>query len=144
MSIQTKHSFMLVVCAFIWGTTFVAQSIVTDDMGAFTYNFFRSVIACVFISFVIRVFDKKKIVTHPPASKAERLYNIKGGFVCGTILTFGMFSQQYGLGFTTVEKAGFLTTLYIILVPIINNLLSITFIFFLNFISLILLLCSFS
>ncbi|MCR5784640.1 MAG: DMT family transporter [Eubacterium sp.] len=120
MSHQTKHSLMLTVCAFIWGTTFVAQSVVTDSMGAFTYNFSRSVIACIFISFVIRVFDKKKIVTHPPKNSSERFYNIKGGIVCGTILTFGMFFQQYGLGFTTVEKAGFLTTLYIILVPIVG------------------------
>lgn len=108
------HEIMLILAAFIWGSTFVAQSLGMNYIGAFTFNSLRSLIAFVFLTIYSIVFRKQGL----PNKKT-----IKGGIICGLILTLAMNLQQYGLLYTTVGKAGFITVLYIMIVPILSLIL---------------------
>ena len=118
--IQIQHSLLLLLTAVIWGTAFVAQSVGMDYVGPFTFLCTRSLIGGVALLPVIAFMDRQK-------SKEARLEEkkpenkkilIKGGILCGLALCFASAFQQYGLLFTTVGKAGFITACYIVLVPI--------------------------
>ncbi len=113
-----KNAFLLLLAAFVWGTTFVAQDTAADTIEPFTFLFLRSIIACFFLSAVIRIFDKKGIVTEKPESPEKRKTLLIGGLCCGCILCFASYMQQSGMAYTTAGKAGFITALYIIFVPI--------------------------
>lgn len=117
---QIKNSLILVLAAFIWGSTFVAQSIGAGYVGAFTYVFSRSVIAVIFLTPVIALFDRISPQSHKPQSKAESRLLFTAGILSGTILMIASFLQQKGMETTTVGKSGFLTAVYIILVPILG------------------------
>lgn len=110
-----KSSLMLFLAAVIWGTAFVAQSVGMDYMGPFTFNGVRFLIGGAVLLPVIRVREKNKKI--PDASdKSGQL--LKGGICCGLVLCVASLLQQFGIMYTTVGKAGFLTTLYIIIVPV--------------------------
>lgn len=111
---------LLLICAFVWGTTFVAQSTAADTMGPFTYLFSRSIIATVFLSILVIIFDHMGKVTHRPENAEEKRNLRIGGFLCGVILCYASFFQQYGIAFTTVGKAGFITAFYIVMVPVLG------------------------
>lgn len=114
---------MLTVCSIIWGTAFVAQSLGGKYAEPLTFNFSRCVLATIFIFILCFVKDKlegKKftILGSDDPMYCERL--LKGGFICGATLTMESFFQQLGLMYTTVGKSGFITSLYIVLVPILS------------------------
>lgn len=111
---------LLLIGAFVWGTTFVAQDTAADEMGAFTYLFGRSVVAIVFLGLLIIILDRTGKVTAPPQSPAERRTLWIGGILAGVFCGIASFLQQYGIAFTTAGKAGFLTAFYIVLVPVIS------------------------
>ena len=108
---------MLLLTAIIWGFAFVAQSVGMDYVGPFTFNFSRYLIgSAVLLPFVIINVKKRKTVT-----KENRKITILGGIGCGIILFVASALQQFGVKYTSaVGKAGFLTALYIILVPVIG------------------------
>lgn len=110
---------MLLLAAIIWGFAFVAQSVGMDYVGPFTFNFSRYLIgAAVLAPFALYNAVKKKTVT-----KENRRITIFGGIGCGVILFVASSLQQIGIKYTTaVGKAGFLTALYIIFVPIVGIL----------------------
>ena len=110
----------LLIGAFVWGTTFVAQDAAADQMGAFTYLFGRSLVAVVFLGILILILDRAGKATAPPASRAERKGLWKAGILVGIFCGLASFLQQYGLAYTTAGKAGFLTAFYIVLVPVIG------------------------
>lgn len=100
---------MLLLCALIWGTAFTAQSAAMAHMGPFTFTAVRNFIgAAVLLPLVI--FSKEK-------SESTRLL-LFAGIICGVLLGLASCLQQYGLKFTTAGKAGFITALYIIIIPI--------------------------
>ena len=115
-----KNTLLLLLAAFFWGTTFVSQSVAAETLPTFTYTCARSLLACVFLAIVIKIFDRVGVVTKKPATKEEKKVLLKGGLVCGGVLFVGMALQQYGMAFTTAGKAGFITALYIIIVPIVG------------------------
>lgn len=116
MKERTKGNLMLLVVAFIWGSTFVAQSSAMDYVGAFTYNLSRNVVACIVLIPVMFLFCRKE--GDPISWIRIDGVTLRGGIFCGAAL-FGLSSfQQIGLSFTTAGKAGFITTLYIVLVPL--------------------------
>ena len=119
-STQLRHSVMLLFAAFFWGTTFVAQDIAADTLPTFTYTAIRSFVAVGFLWVVMQIFDRRGIVTHKPASTAERKTLWIGGLFCGCILFASTNLQQYGMADSTAGKAGFITAMYIILVPIVG------------------------
>lgn len=109
---------MLFMAALIWGFAFAFQSQGMDHMGPLTFNGVRFLIGAVVLVPVIFLFKKpgeKKVVT-----KEAVKVTVLGGIVCGLCLFVASSLQQFGIQYTSVGKAGFLTTLYIILVPIIG------------------------
>lgn len=113
----------LLIGAFVWGTTFVAQDTAADQMGPFTYLFGRSVVAIVFLGILILILDRTGKVTAPPETSADRKLLWTGGILAGIFCGLASFLQQYGIAFTTAGKAGFLTAFYIVLVPVIGMFL---------------------
>ena len=109
-----KGNLLLALTAFIWGTAFVAQSTGVEHIGPFTFNGIRSFLGFFALLPVIFVISRKKKDT----SKRRDL--IIGGLICGTVFTIASMLQQIGLVYTEPGKAGFITALYIVIVPIIE------------------------
>jgi len=107
---------MLLLAAFFWGIAFVAQSSGMDYMEPFTFNGVRSLMGTLVLIPVIFVFDKKNGRKNHLPTKMEWI----GGTVCGAICFAATSFQQFGLLTTSAGKAGFITALYIILIPIIG------------------------
>ncbi|MDD6733807.1 MAG: DMT family transporter [Lachnospiraceae bacterium] len=115
---------LLLLTALIWGLAFVAQSAGMDYVGPFTFNGVRYLIGgCVLIPFVIsgRLKYRKTEGYLPEKEKEKNKYSLVGGFLCGLFLCTASILQQFGILFTNqVGKAGFLTALYIVFVPVLG------------------------
>lgn len=126
---------MLLLAAFIWGLAFVSQTKGMDYMGPLTFNGVRSIIgSTVLVCYLLitrrakmagketvagEVTDGKSIGEEITVkNKIDWPLTIRAGVFCGLALTAASTAQQFGLQYTTVGKAGFITTLYIIFVPI--------------------------
>ncbi len=110
--------FILLAASLIWGTAFLFQSVAMDTMGPYTFVTVRGLLATgvLFLILVIRarVMPQKRLV-HLGTPKGYRL-----AVLGGVILAFAMVTQQVGIVGTTTSKAGFITTLYIMFVPLIG------------------------
>lgn len=118
-----RQNVLPVLAAFIWGTAFVAQSVGADYMGPFTFNAVRSAIAFVFLLGLCAVFRFRRKKDFAAQAKPRPNYRrdlLLGGLCCGVALTLGSNLQQKGLETTTSGKAGFITALYIVIVPILG------------------------
>ena len=116
-------SFLLLIAAVIWGTAFVAQSTAMDHIGPFTMNGLRSLFASLFLLPAMLISDKihgKKPTFFGTTNPSEIKTLLKGGVLMGIFVTIASTIQQIGIISTTVGKAGFLTTLYIVMVPILG------------------------
>ncbi len=112
-----RGNIMLVITALIWGTAFVAQRVGMDYIGPYTFLCVRSLIGGIFLipcMFFLKRFRNKKEITNYGNFKELVL----GGIFCGIALFAASSFQQIGIIYTSVGKAGFITALYIILVPI--------------------------
>ena len=108
---QLGNSLLLLLTATIWGSAFVAQSVGMEYVGPFTFTFTRSIIGGIVLLPCILLLGKWK---KGFATKVEWI----GGICCGTALCVASNFQQVGMQYTTVGKAGFITALYVVLVPI--------------------------
>ena len=119
---QLRQVVFPILAAFIWGTAFVAQDVCADAMGAFTFNGTRYYIAVLSLLVVLAVssgFRKDRPQLSPAEKKAQRRQLWLGGFCCGTVLAIASNFQQAGLvAGTDGGKAGFITALYVVLVPV--------------------------
>lgn len=119
---QLRQVVFPILAAFIWGTAFVAQDVCADAMGAFTFNGTRYYIAVLSLLVVLAVssgFRKDRPQISPAEKKAQRRQLWLGGFCCGTVLAIASNFQQAGLvAGTDGGKAGFITALYVVLVPV--------------------------
>lgn len=116
---QRKSSCMLALAALIWGVAFVAQSVGMDYVGPFTFNAVRNFIGSLVLIPCILFFDRRRAdagETQPQNPKTL----LTGGILCGIALAAGSSLQQIGIQYTTVGKAGFITALYIIIVPLLG------------------------
>lgn len=113
-------AFSLFVAAFIWGTAFVAQDAGMDFIEPFTFQAVRSYIGGFFLLIIIYIRDSLKKLK--PKFKEEKKPDNKttfiGGICCGFVLTVAACFQQFGIKYSTVGKAGFITALYVIFVPL--------------------------
>lgn len=116
--------FML-LAAFFWGTTFVAQSAGMDYIGPFTYNCCRSFVGSIILIPIAIIYERiskgvsSRVEGAPSVHSNTSTKNlIIGGIACGIVLTIASGLQQIGIIYTSVGKTGFLTALYIVLVPI--------------------------
>ena len=122
---QYRSSLLLFLAASIWGVAFVAQSVGMDYMGPFTFNGARSLIGGIVLLPLIAVRERSRKknggeAETPEKKKARRKVTLLGGCCCGLAICTASMFQQYGIQYTTVGKAGFITTLYIIIVPIMG------------------------
>lgn len=108
-------SLMLFLAAVIWGVAFVAQRVGMDYMGPLTFNGARFLIGGAVLCPLICYRDKRSADNGKGAGRKELF---TGGICCGLALCAASLLQQYGIMYTTVGKAGFITALYIILVPV--------------------------
>lgn len=119
-----KNSLLLFLTAFIWGVAFVAQSVGGDAVGCFTFNGVRSLIGALVLIPVILFLDgqKKKELGEGKflEQKGDKKTLLFGGICCGIMLCIASNFQQFGISFTTVGKAGFITAMYILIVPILG------------------------
>ena len=118
---RIRQNVFPVLAAFIWGTAFVAQSVGADYVEPFTFNAARSGIEFLFLlvlSAVLRKRRERDFAGEAKAAPGSRRDLAVGGICCGTALTVASFLQQKGLETTTSGKAGFITALYIVIVPI--------------------------
>ena len=115
---RIRQNVFPVLAAFIWGTAFVAQSVGSGYVGAYTFLAARSWLACAFLlglMFVRHGIRRRQGSRLPFWIKPRTL--IWGGVFCGTALFAASAAQQMGIGTTSTAKAGFLTALYVVLVP---------------------------
>ena len=117
-----KNSLLLLLTATIWGVAFVAQSVSMDYIGGFTFNAIRNIIGAITLVPVILIFSKQDPAAdqNPADRQKARKTLITGGICCGILLCLASNFQQFGIKYTTVGKAGFITACYIIIVPIIG------------------------
>ena len=117
-----KNSLLLLLTATIWGVAFVAQSVSMDYIGGFTFNAIRNIIGAITLVPVIFIFSKQDPAAdqNPADRQKARKTLITGGICCGILLCLASNFQQFGIKYTTVGKAGFITACYIVIVPIIG------------------------
>lgn len=113
---ELRANLLLLLTAMIWGAAFVAQSVGMDYIGPFTFLCARSLLGGVVLLPVIGIRNRKK--TEESATGGERRTLLIGGVCCGGMLFIASAFQQIGIQYTTAGKAGFLTAMYMILVPI--------------------------
>lgn len=120
MNSKFRSTVLPLLAAFIWGTAFVAQKVSTAR--ALTFNASRSIVAVVFLLLLILILTKgdvRHLLSEKNPSDTKKLW--VGGILCGAALAAATFFQQYGMDHgTEAGKAGFITALYIMLVPILG------------------------
>jgi len=121
MNKSVKGPLYLLLCSIVWGTGFSAQSSAMAHIGPYTFVFLRSVITSLLLSAIIPLLTK-----HEMSSNARPVSNGRAvliGSLCGFFLVSASILQQIGLVTTTTAKSGFITALYILIVPILGILL---------------------
>lgn len=117
MSDKMKGSLALLLATVIWGSTFVAQSVGVEHIGPFTFLTVRCFLAVATLLPMIALQNRKNFLN---ALKNKKLW--RSGIPCGIALFVGATLQQMGLLYTTAGKGGFITAMYIVLVPIFGLL----------------------
>ena len=128
---QIRNSLLLLLTAVIWGVAFVAQSVGMDYVGAFTFNAVRSMIGgLVLIPCIVFLRNLKFRENSGDSDGGKRLpfkealhvtrTEVLGGICCGIALFAASNFQQFGISYTTVGKAGFITALYVVIVPVMG------------------------
>jgi len=122
---EVKSVLILLLTAAIWGFAFVAQRVGMQHVGAFTFNGVRFALGSLSLLPVIYFFSKKTVSENAygetiESDEADFKTTVKSGILAGSVLFIAASLQQVGLIYTTAGKAGFITSLYIVLVPILG------------------------
>ncbi len=126
---QFRQTVFLLITATIWGLSFVAQSVGMDHVGPFTFTSVRMCLGALFLMPFLLCARRRLKITNPVeyahrSTPAYRKTLLMGSICCGLCLFGGESLQQFGLVHDTeVGKAGFITALYIVLVPLIGLIL---------------------
>lgn len=110
-----KQSMLLLLAAAIWGVAFVAQSVGMEYVGPFTFLASRSVLGAIVLLPYIIIRDTKQ-----EKRETDKKVLIPGGMCCGSLLFLASILQQIGIMHTTVGKSGFITAMYIVVVPVLG------------------------
>lgn len=105
----------------VWGSAFDTQSLSAAHLGCFSFNALRAIPAVLVLLVLLAVMQR----IHPREkySAEEKRALLRGGLVCGVFLALAINLQQFGMGTTSAGKAGFITALYIVLVPVFSTVL---------------------
>ena len=115
---RLRANLMLLTTALIWGVAFVAQSVGMDYIGPFTFNCVRSLLGGLVLLPCIFLLDR----LDGGKAAAQKKRPVLGGVCCGVVLAVASSLQQIGIAHTSVGKAGFITALYIVIVPLLGLL----------------------
>lgn len=119
-----RQSLLLFLAATIWGTAFVAQSVGMDYVQPFTFTAVRNMIgSLVLIPFIVlfqRASSRGGAANDGSSVQKDNKTLVIGGICCGIILCIASNLQQFGIRYTSVGKSGFITAMYIILVPVLG------------------------
>lgn len=118
MNKKVAGSFSLIFATIIWGSTFVAQSVGMDYVGPLTFQSIRCFLAVLVLLPVIALFDRKGQIGFWKKWQNKKLWF--AGIACGIALFAAANLQQLGMVSTSAGKAGFLTAMYIVLVPFVG------------------------
>ena len=120
MKNKLRGSVCLITAVLIWGSAFIAQSVAMNSLGPFTFLFFRNALAILFLIPLAFVFDLGKCTVQESARKWANPKLWKAGLPCGLALFCAASFQQVGLVYTDAGKAGFITAMYIVVVPLLG------------------------
>lgn len=120
MKKELKYLPMLMLTALIWGVAFVAQSVGNEYVGPFTFNAVRSLLGGAVLLPMIPLLGRLSGNRREEAAPADRKNLWLGGALCGIILGLASSLQQWALEYASVGKAGFITALYIVIVPVLG------------------------
>ena len=110
----------LLLCTMIWGTAFIAQSVGMEQMGPFTFQYIRCLLAVAFLLPVATIAGWKREGLKKSIQNWMDPALLKCGLLCGSVLFIASSLQQIGLVYTDAGKAGFITAMYIVMVPIMG------------------------
>ena len=105
---------MLLSASLVWGVAFVAQSAGMDYVGPYTFTAVRSALAALGLGVLMLILDHKGI----KSKNTDKKVLWRAGIILGVVMTIANNLQQIGLVTTSAGKAGFITSLYIVLVPV--------------------------
>lgn len=111
---KARGNFLLLLTAMIWGSSFVAQSAGADLISPAFFNGTRMLLGSLLLS-PLAVYRMRRYV-----SASSRRTLLLGGACCGVLMFTGSYMQQTGIAYTTAGKAGFLTAMYVVLVPVLG------------------------
>ena len=116
---KVRQVVLPLITALIWGSAFVTQSLSAAHLGCFSFNALRAIPAVLVLLVLLAVMQR----IHPREkySAEEKRALLRGGLVCGAFLALAINLQQFGMGTTSAGKAGFITALYIVLVPVFST-----------------------
>lgn len=122
---KAKGNIALLLAALFWGFCFVAQNVGMEQVGAFTFQGTRCLLGAFVLTLLSVGMDwaKKKRGAYQAPTPEQRKTLWKGGLCCGLVLFVAANLQQVGILYTTVAKAGFITSMYMVLVPIFSVVL---------------------
>ena len=124
MNRNLRQTVFPLLAALIWGTAFSAQSVAAEHLGPLTFNTARNVIA--FLALLCMDLAASRLIPGRRnmfrLSAAEKKQLLSGGAVCGVVLTLAANIQQLGIAGTSAGKAGFITAMYIVIVPLFGLL----------------------
>lgn len=121
MKRRSTNNILLALTALIWGSAFVAQSVGMDYLGPFTFNSVRSFLGgTVLLPVIFFTRRQREKSGEGKAETGDRKTLVIGGICCGTALAAASSLQQIGLVYTSAGKAGFITALYILIVPVLG------------------------
>ena len=118
-----RGSLLLLLGSVIWGAAFAAQRMGMDHVGPFTFTGIRMLLAGIIMIPATAWMGRKTKHGEGEATPEQRRNQRKGGLLCGLFLFVASCLQQVGLVYTSAGKAGFLTALYVVLVPVAGWLL---------------------
>lgn len=114
---EWKSRMLLLLTAMIWGCAFVAQSAGMDHIGPWTFTCLRSILASAVLASMLPVLDR---IRGTDKENIDRSFLWRGGISAGLLLASASYFQQAGIVYTTAGKAAFLTSMYVVLVPLIS------------------------
>ena len=120
-----KGSLILCTASLIWGLAFVAQSDAADLVPSFTFNALRSFIGAAALFLFYKFTNRKNKESFFPTDKPQKKKYYLAAAICGLMLTISVNLQQFGLaaypsGAAAEARGGFITALYVVLVPVIS------------------------
>jgi drug/metabolite transporter (DMT)-like permease len=115
-----RSDILLLITATIWGFAFVAQRVGMEYLGPFAFNGIRFALGSLSLIPLLNYTKRKHTRVATPQQKAASTTAYKGGCLAGLVLFIAASLQQVGLQFTTAGNAGFITGLYVVIVPILG------------------------